>query len=144
MASQVAANAALITEQHALLSRTRGGRLTVQTGFAVVGQASVARVACFLFVGFDEVGQVAFVAILAVAVPIVSLLGHVRSDSARQLVSTDSAVATTDGRRSRSPQTEYLRPSFSFSAPSFKFGWRTCDEASGFSGGFAVCEVFLK
>ena len=88
MASQVAANAALITEQHALLSRTRGGRLTVQTGFAVVGQASVARVACFLFVGFDEVGQVAFVAILAVAVPIVSLLGHVRSDSPQDVSST--------------------------------------------------------
>lgn len=88
MASQVAATAALITEQHALLSRTRGGRLTVQTGFAVVGQASVARVACVLFVGFDEVGQVACVAILAVAVPIVSLLGHVRSDSPQDVSST--------------------------------------------------------
>ena len=89
MASQVAATAALITEQHALLSRTRGGRLTVQTGFAVVGQASVARVACVLFVGFDEVGQVACVAILAVAVPIVSLLGHVRSDSPQDVSSTE-------------------------------------------------------
>jgi hypothetical protein len=97
VASQVAANAALITEQHALLSRTRGGRLTVQTGFAVVGQASVARVACFLFVGFDEVGQVAFVAILAVAVPIVSLLGHVRSDSARQLVRIQPLRQRTEG-----------------------------------------------
>jgi len=89
VASQVAATAALITEQHALLSRTRGGRLTVQTGFAVVGQASVARVACVLFVGFDEVGQVACVAILAVAVPIVSLLGHVRSDSPQDVSSTE-------------------------------------------------------
>ena len=68
MASQVAANAALITEQHALLSRTRGGRITVQAGFAVIGLASVARVAavgCFLVVEFFIVVELVVIGVPA-------------------------------------------------------------------------------